>query len=132
MDNLNNNLVCTKRSIVLLYLIICNNTWQVSEAGSSRCYAEVTEDGTLVGLYLLILGIFLVVFTLAYAFLQKHGRVEVPLTEKVHMKLNEEMKRFIAAQQFWIRQEKCINHSFAACRFRVRAFKIQMNNSKGR
>lgn len=50
---------------------------QVSESGSSRCYEEVAEDGTLVGLYLLIAGIFLVIFTLAYVILQKRCRTEV-------------------------------------------------------
>lgn len=51
--------------------------WQVSESGSSQCYDEMTEDGTLVGLYLLIAGVFLVNFTLVYVILQKRCRAEV-------------------------------------------------------
>lgn len=50
---------------------------QVAETGSSQCFSKVSEDGTLVGLYLLIAGFFLVLFTLAYALLSKHCRTEV-------------------------------------------------------
>lgn len=34
----------------------------------------------------------------------KNERSKIPVKEKVHMKLNEEMKKFIFGQQFWIRQ----------------------------
>ncbi|CAM9498761.1 unnamed protein product [Scytosiphon promiscuus] len=77
---------------------------QVANRGSSVCQQEFSEDGTLIGLYLLIAGIILVVFTLFGVFLQKHCGVAIPVTEKVHMKLNEEMKSFIFGQQFWIRR----------------------------
>lgn len=40
--------------------------------GSAECTDEYTDDGTLIGLYLLIAGIILVVFTLVGVFLQKH------------------------------------------------------------
>lgn len=33
-------------------------------------------------------------------------RVKIPVKEKVHMKLNEEMNKFIFGQQFWIRRAK--------------------------
>lgn len=49
----------------------------MADEGSSHCTAEVAEDGTLIGLYLLIAGIILVVFTLAWVFVQKHCRIEV-------------------------------------------------------
>ena len=33
-------------------------------------------------------------------------RVKIPVKEKVHMKLNKEMEKFIFGQQFWIRRVK--------------------------
>ena len=45
---------------------------QVANHGSSECANEFSDDGTLIGLYLLIAGIILVLFTLAGVFLQKH------------------------------------------------------------
>lgn len=45
---------------------------KVANEGSAECTDEFSEDGTLIGLYLLIAGIILVVFTLVGVFLQKH------------------------------------------------------------
>ncbi|CAM9125730.1 unnamed protein product, partial [Discosporangium mesarthrocarpum] len=75
---------------------------QVAVEGSSSCSDQVSENGTLVGLWLLILGIFMVLGTIAWVILNKKCHQQVPMTEKVHMKLNEEMKTFIMGQQFWI------------------------------
>lgn len=50
---------------------------KVANRGSSACQHEFSEDGTLIGLYLLIAGIILVVFTLVGVFLQKHCGVGV-------------------------------------------------------
>lgn len=44
----------------------------MANRGSSECTEEFSDDGTLIGLYLLIAGIILVVFTLVGVFLQKH------------------------------------------------------------
>ncbi|CAN0361085.1 unnamed protein product, partial [Ectocarpus sp. 12 AP-2014] len=85
----------------LLDCIPCDDN-QVANEGSAECMDEFSEDGTLIGLYLLIAGIILVVFTLVGVFLQKHCGDAIPVKEKVHMKLNEEMKSFIYGQQFWI------------------------------
>lgn len=45
---------------------------KMANRGSSECTEEFSDDGTLIGLYLLIAGIILVVFTLVGVFLQKH------------------------------------------------------------
>lgn len=44
----------------------------MANRGSSECTEEFSDDGTLIGLYLLIAGIILVVFTIIGVFLQKH------------------------------------------------------------
>ncbi|CAM9723101.1 unnamed protein product [Laminaria digitata] len=95
-------------AVLLSECVCCGNQKKVADQGSAECAIELLEDGTLIGLYLLIAGIVMVVFTLAWVVLQKHYGVEIPVKEKVHMTLNEEMKTFIFGQQFWIRQaEKC-------------------------
>ena len=52
-------------------------TKKVADRGSAECAAELLEDGTLIGLYLLIAGIVMVVFTLAWVVLQKHYGMRV-------------------------------------------------------
>eukprot|EP00903_Cladosiphon_okamuranus_P019408 g17844.t1 len=74
---------------------------QVANRGSSECTEEFADDGTLIGLYLLIAGIVLVIFTLVGVYLQKNCGDSIPVKEKVHMKLNEEMKKFIFGQHIF-------------------------------
>lgn len=50
---------------------------QVAGRGFSECIVEVSPDGTLFGLYLLIAGLFLVVLTLVWVFVQKYYSAEV-------------------------------------------------------
>lgn len=58
-------------------------TVKVANQGSSACQREFSEDGTLIGLYLLIAGIISVVFTLFGVFLQKHCGVAVSRDNEV-------------------------------------------------
>lgn len=55
---------------------------KVAYQGSAECTDEYSEDGTLIGLYLLIAGIILVVFTLIGVFLQKHCGNQVSETSR--------------------------------------------------
>lgn len=56
--------------LFVVFVFAC--PWQVANQGSSECTEKFSDDGTLIGLYLLIAGIILVVFTLIGVFLQKH------------------------------------------------------------
>lgn len=55
----------------------------MADQGSAECVTELLEDGTLIGLYLLIAGIVLVVFTLAWVVLKKHYGVRVSRVSQV-------------------------------------------------
>lgn len=56
--------------MLLMPLTACGHP-KVAYQGSAECTNEYSEDGTLIGLYLLIAGIMLVVATLVEVFLRK-------------------------------------------------------------
>lgn len=64
---------------VSLALNVCHRWYcsQVAGKGFPECIVEDSPDGTLFGLYLLIAGLFLVVLTLVWVFVQKYYSVEV-------------------------------------------------------
>ncbi|CAM9201923.1 unnamed protein product [Chrysoparadoxa australica] len=76
--------------------------------GSSECTQEAADQGTLVGLYLLIAGIIMVVLVLIWVFASKHCSKKPHIEDLVHMKLDKEMKDFIFGQQFWISLFSCV------------------------
>ncbi|CAM9166518.1 unnamed protein product, partial [Phaeothamnion confervicola] len=82
--------------------VACDSGSTTAPAGAAACGAVSEEAATVLGVYLLVVGLGFIVLTLLWAFCNKKVLHVVQVEDKVHMKLGREMRKFIGGQIFWV------------------------------